>query len=141
MKSVKPGRGTSLQGLIGAIVAVIFGIFWTVMAFSLTQDLGGDFGGAGAFSWIFPCFGLIFIGLGIFQIIYHFINLKNKERMSIIDIVDSEEEHDPLEKALHPNEQGVQKDLVDKQKFSFCPYCGARLNDGFTFCPKCGKEL
>lgn len=26
-------------------------------------------------------------------------------------------------------------------KFTFCPYCGYKLNDEFAFCPKCGKRL
>ena len=32
MRSVKPGRGPSLQGAIGSIFAVVFGIFWMVSA-------------------------------------------------------------------------------------------------------------
>lgn len=38
MKSIKPGRGPSFQGVAGSIVAIVFGIFWTVMAFSITAD-------------------------------------------------------------------------------------------------------
>ena len=25
--------------------------------------------------------------------------------------------------------------------FRYCPYCGAKLGDGFTFCSQCGKKL
>ena len=28
-----------------------------------------------------------------------------------------------------------------EQKFSFCPYCGAKLNPDDVVCPNCGKEL
>ena len=35
MKHVKPGRGPSAMGAFGAIIAVIFGIFWTVSTASM----------------------------------------------------------------------------------------------------------
>ncbi|MBB3906537.1 hypothetical protein [Anoxybacteroides rupiense] len=38
MKSIKPGRGPSLQGFVGSITAVVFGIFWMGMVFSITRD-------------------------------------------------------------------------------------------------------
>ena len=25
--------------------------------------------------------------------------------------------------------------------FRYCPYCGAKLGDGFTFCSQCGRKL
>lgn len=28
-----------------------------------------------------------------------------------------------------------------KQKFSFCPYCGAKLKPDDAVCPNCGKKL
>ncbi|AEB74213.1 zinc ribbon domain-containing protein [Lentilactobacillus buchneri] len=28
-----------------------------------------------------------------------------------------------------------------KQKFSFCPYCGAKLKPDDVVCPNCGKKL
>ena len=55
MKHVKPGRGPSAMGAFGAIIAVIFGIFWTVSTASM---------GAPAF---FPIFGVLFIIIGIVQ--------------------------------------------------------------------------
>ena len=36
--SIKPGRGPSLAGMFGGVIGVLFGIFWTVMAFSMTRD-------------------------------------------------------------------------------------------------------
>nr|WP_231883454.1 MULTISPECIES: hypothetical protein [unclassified Anoxybacillus] len=38
IKNIKPGRGPSLQGFVGSIAAVVFGIFWMGMAFSITRD-------------------------------------------------------------------------------------------------------
>ena len=32
MRSIKPGRGSSLQGAIGSLFAVVFGIVWMVSA-------------------------------------------------------------------------------------------------------------
>ena len=46
MKSVKPGRGPSAMGAMGSVIAVIFGIFWTIAAASM--------GAPG----IFPLFGV-----------------------------------------------------------------------------------
>ena len=37
MKSIKPGRGPSMMSGIAGIGAVIFGIFWTIMAVSYTH--------------------------------------------------------------------------------------------------------
>ncbi len=39
MKSIKPGRGPSIQGFIGSIATILFGIFWTFMTFPLQKNL------------------------------------------------------------------------------------------------------
>jgi len=62
MKSVKPGRGPSMMGGVGAIGAGLFGIIWTFGAASM---------GAPGF---FVLFGIVFIGISIFSAVY---NLKN----------------------------------------------------------------
>ena len=72
------------MGALGSVVAIIFGIFWTIMAASM---------GAPVF---FPIFGVIFILLGVVQAVYHFKNATGEERFSEFDIVDSREEPDPL---------------------------------------------
>ena len=82
MKSVKRGRGPSfLSGIIGIGIA-LFGVFWTILAIA---------GGA----WFMAPFGLIFIGVAIFNTIYNFKNATGKNRYSEYDITDSEEEPDP----------------------------------------------
>ena len=62
MKSIKPGRGPSAMGAMGSIIAVIFGIFWTIAAASM----GAPF--------FFPLFGVLFIIMGIVQAVYNFKN-------------------------------------------------------------------
>ncbi|EMI15535.1 putative membrane protein [Rhodopirellula maiorica SM1] len=56
-----PTEGTAM---VGGIVAVVFGGFWTVMAFAITSR--SPFGMAK----IFPLFGLVFIAVGIFSAIH-----------------------------------------------------------------------
>ncbi|KIQ94207.1 hypothetical protein LH47_01690 [Anoxybacillus thermarum] len=124
MKSIKPGRGPSMQGFIGSIATILFGIFWMFMTFSITKE--SPIAGA----QIFPFFGLIIIGIGIFQAVYHYKNATGKERMSIVDIVDEHEEKDPLNELFG---------CSDKEKY--CSSCGTNIQANFRFCPSCGKEL
>lgn len=84
MKSVKPGRGPSAMGAVGAVVGVVFGIIWTVAAVSMGAPI------------FFPLFGLVFITIGIVQAVYNFINATGENRYSEYDIVDENEEPDPL---------------------------------------------
>ena len=89
MKSIKPGRGPSMMGGFGSVFSVIFGIFWTILAASMTR-------GAGLIGIIFPLFGVLFIIIGVFNAIYHFKNASGKNRYSAYDITDEDEEPDPL---------------------------------------------
>lgn len=132
MKSVKPGRGPSAMGAMGSVIAVVFGIFWTIMAASM---------GAPAF---FPIFGVLFIIVGVVQAIYHFKNATGENRYSEFDIVDSSEEPDPWDQRFGPDRETAASDAPHAEEtgdFRYCPYCGARLGSGFTFCGKCGKRL
>ena len=83
MKSIKPGRGPSKMGTVGAIAVAIFGVFWCVLA-----------GAMGA--WFMIPFGVIFVGFAIYSAIYNYHNATSEDRYSIVDIVDSDEESDPL---------------------------------------------
>lgn len=56
-----PGQASSL---FGGIFLVAFGIFWTVMASSITSSGFGP-GPGGGFSSFFPLFGVLFILFGI----------------------------------------------------------------------------
>ena len=57
MKHIKPGRGPSAMGGIGAVAAAVFGIFWTAIAPGFMK-----------------AFGVIFIVIAIAQAVYHFKN-------------------------------------------------------------------
>lgn len=123
MKSIKPGRGPSAMGAAGSLVAIVFGVFWTIMAYTITKDAPFPMVGI-----IFPAFGVLFIIMGIIQTIYHYKNATGKERMSLFDITDAKEESDPLNKHFG-------------KEISYCPYCGTKVTDEYQFCPKCGKQL
>lgn len=133
MKSIKPGRGPSMMGAAGSICAALFGIIWTLAAASM----GAPF--------FFPLFGLVFIGMGIVSAVYNFKNATGENRYSSFDIVDAQEEPDPLNQRFgtYDGHQSVGFDdhTADSEELSFCPYCGAKLGEDFAFCGKCGRQL
>ena len=131
MKSIKPGRGPSMMGGVGAVCSIVFGVFWTVLAASMTR-------GMGIIGVMFPLFGVLFIIIGIMNAVYHFKNAASENRYSAFDITDGDEEPDPLNgrfgSASAPNE-------APSAETHFCPYCGAPVQQDFAFCRKCGREL
>ena len=130
MKSIKPGRGPSMMGGIGSIVAVVFGIFWTITAVSMGAPV------------MFPLFGILFICMGVAQAIYNFKNATGKNRYSSFDIVDGQEEQDPLQQRFgDPPQERQPKASAMSDGDGFCPYCGNPVAGEFDFCPKCGKQL
>lgn len=132
MKSIKPGRGPSAMGAMGSAVAIIFGIFWTIMAGSMGAPI------------FFPLFGIIFIGIGIVQFIYNYKNATGKNRMSVYDITDEGEESDPFDNFVSREDEkksALKSEGISENKFNYCPYCGNGMGDGFKFCPSCGKEV
>ena len=137
MKSVKPGRGPSMMNAAGSAFAVCFGIIWTAIAFS-----------SGA-PFFFPLFGICFIGLAAAQAVYNYRNATRKNRYSEFDIVDENEEPDPLNERFTSG-IGRQKMIIEspavcnkeeETAVCFCPYCGAPAERDFEFCSKCGKRL
>lgn len=132
MKSIKPGRGPSMMGGFGAVFGIVFGIFWTVLAASMTQ-------GFGLVGVIFPLFGVLFIIIGVVNAVYNFKNATGKNRYSEFDITDDTEEPDPLNQ--HFGGQPKHTSDVPLTSGSFCPYCGAPVQNDFAFCRKCGKQL
>ncbi|MDD6045216.1 MAG: zinc ribbon domain-containing protein [Clostridia bacterium] len=125
MKSVKPGRGPSGMRAIGAVIAVVFGIFWTIAAASM---------GAPA---MFPLFGILFIIIGIVNAVYHFKNATGENRYSVYDITEEGEETDPLNARFGQQQQTYQSGTSVR----FCPYCGRNADSDYEFCPGCGKRL
>ncbi len=126
MKSIKPERGPSGLGFLSAVIAIIFGMIYIIIGFT------------------FPFFGIIFITVGIVQAVYYFHNLKDKNRFSIVDIVDSKEEGDSTDRWIS-NEAVMGDDKPLKKTkthdYSYCPYCKHKLDNDDKFCPNCGKEL
>lgn len=127
MKSVKPGRGPSMMSGVGSVAAIVFGVIWTLAAVAM----GAPF--------FFPLFGVVFIGIGVAQAVYHFRNATGENRYSSFDIVDDGEEPDPLEQRF--GAQRIQQPQESPCDAGFCPYCGARAAAGYEYCRKCGKKL
>lgn len=150
MKSIKPGRGLSALSAAGSIGAILFGVLWTIIAFSITRNAPFPMIGV-----VFPLFGVIFIIMGIVKAVYHYKNATGKNRMSILDITDANEEPDPLNKYFGSGNSHLPKgnqngehsktttssSAVRKYEGDFCPFCGNKVEDSFDFCPKCGKDI
>lgn len=137
MRSIKPGRGPSAMGAFGSLISVGFGIIWTIFAASFTADAGFPIN-------LFPLFGVLFIVAGIGQFLFNLKNTTSENRFSSFDVVDSDNEPDPLNerfgnhhRAKPYNSQTNQADGENE----FCPYCGKHIESDFEFCPKCGKTL
>ncbi len=75
--------------------AILFGICWTVMAYSLTRDAPFPLAGV-----VFPLFGVLFVLLGVAQLIFNLKNTVSKDRFTLLDIADADSEIDPLERAF-----------------------------------------
>lgn len=137
MRSIKPGRGPSAMGAAGSVIAIVFGIFWTILAFSITKNAPFPM-----VSTIFPLFGVLFIIVGIVQAVIHFKNATGRNRMSLFDIVDADEEPDPIARGRGPrNASGAIQGTDSEQTAGYCPYCGMALRSDYAYCPKCGKSL
>ncbi len=130
MKSIKPGRGPSKMGAVGSGFAVVFGVFWCILAAAMG-------------AWFMIPFGLIFIGFAAYSGLYNAHNATAEDRYSIVDIVDSEEEDDPYNvkygRRLDVIENAAEADFDEER--GFCPYCGKTVEGDYEFCPKCGKKL
>lgn len=138
MKSIKPGRGPSGISFVGSVIAVIFGVLWTIVAASITANLPYRIIGV-----IFPLFGVLFVIMGIVQAVYNYKNATGKDRYSLLDITDSNEEGDPSDRWIKDN---IDNEIIEQQEnlnidFNYCPYCGAQIMDEYVYCPKCGKGI
>ena len=135
MKSIKPGRGPSRQAAAGSVSSIIFGVIWTILAASMTGNLGG-------IGMIFPLFGLCFIGIGVYNAVYHYKNATSENRTSLMDIVDSEEEPDPWDQRNNTTASPRRSNPSNSPSSSiYCPWCGEQLERVYVFCPKCGRKL
>ena len=142
MTSVKPGRGPSFMGGMASIIAALFGLFWFFSARSMVSDFSGVGGPDIGPARVFPYFGLLFVVMAVVSAIYNIRNATAKNRHSVIDITDSEDEPDPLDPRFRV--QGGWPDQTDNDRdesLCYCPYCGQAVEEQFDFCPGCGKEL
>ena len=132
------------MGGIAGIGAAIFGVFWTIMAVQMGAPI------------FFAAFGVIFVVIAISGVVYNLRNATGEKRFSTFDIVDEEEEADPLNERFgqQPCSKRPDKDenrTVAEQELSeksagggennFCPYCGAPVKGTYTFFRKCGRRL
>lgn len=156
MKSIKPGRGPSAMSAFGGIIAALFGVFWTVTA----SRMGAPFP--------FPLFGILFIVMALAGIFYNYKNATGRNRMSLFDITNDNEEQDPFheyilnkDKKENPgihhdqnhdynngfehNHAGIDYESedagIDTETANYCPYCGKRIKKDYMYCPKCGRDI
>lgn len=140
MKSIKPGRGPSKMSFAGSIAAIVFGIFWTIMAFAITSGARGIGGFFSLVGIIFPLFGIVFVILGIVQAVYHYRNAHSKDRYSIFDITEDREEGDPSDPAYR--NRTAEPENFCSAPAAYCPYCGEPISGkDYRFCPHCGKSI
>lgn len=148
MKSIKPGRGPSAMEAVFGVFGILFGVFWTVLAASITQ-------GTGIIGIIFPLFGVCFVVLGVVRTAYSLRNAFGANRNSEYDITDEGEEPDPFD-PRNAHREDMYRDTASRPQPSdaaradrepappeggFCPYCGAPVQADYEFCRRCGKKL
>lgn len=131
------------MGGLGSLFAAVFGVIWTIAAANMGAPP------------IFLAFGVVFVVFGVIQAVYNFKNATGKDRYSSFDIVDSNEESDPLNDMFgrkpEDTDSGIERQFYETNEhnrqggeegeLSYCPFCGAPLGAGFEYCGKCGKKL
>ena len=71
-----PTKGSSL---VGGVVITVFGCFWTAMAVGITS-MAPSFGPFAIAKLVLPAFGLLFVGLGIYNSVSTFNKADKYER-------------------------------------------------------------
>ncbi len=124
MRSVKKGRGPSRRDAIMGVFGAVFGVFWTF----LTIRMGALF---------MTPFGLVFIGIAIYQAVHNFKNAKSENRETLYDI--TEDEQESFDGVYEINHKDYEIERDDDSKY--CPYCGNEVNAEYKYCNSCGKKL
>ncbi|MBP3647530.1 MAG: zinc-ribbon domain-containing protein [Clostridia bacterium] len=141
MKSIKPGRGPSMMGVVMGIVAALFGVLWIAGAMSMTSGMDSftfyEDPMMSAFDAIFPLFGVLFVIAAIAGVVYNYKNATGKNRYSEFDVVDGDEEPDPLNERFGEHKDGEK----ERHAGAFCPYCGNEIEGDHLYCDRCGKKL
>lgn len=111
-------RAGSAVQVVMSLFVILFGIFWTMTAYSITRN--NDF--IPFPFWIFGVFfviiGLIVLGSSIFGY-----------RIPIINSMKQSKDELPYQETPDYSNE-------------FCPFCGAPVESGsILFCRKCGKKI
>ena len=93
---------------VGGIIAVVFGIFWTIMAFTITREAKSisPNDATNIVAIVFPLFGVVFVIAGVVGIVYNIYNAAGKKRFSLFDITSSDEEADLFNELVHRSDNG-----------------------------------
>ena len=123
-----------MEGVVGLLVAGV-GVVWTFAAVAM---------GAG----FMAIFGVAFIAIALVNAFGGFYSATAKNRPSIVDIVDGEEEPDPLAARFAADDDADSSFSGDEARTPgsapvsrFCPYCGQGAAPEHRFCARCGKPL
>lgn len=101
--------------LIISMFAVLFAVFWTATAFSMTPFMG-----------IFGLFFIVMVGFNLFRGIEEYQHQNERyERMN------------KPESSINTYEYNS----TDEKTRPFCPFCGAKIKSDYEFCPKCGNRV
>ena len=110
-KEKKAGKKMTIGS---AVFALLFSIFWCLMAVSMG-------------AWFMLFFGVPFVGMMAYRL-YVLCQLSKE---------DKPRETEPWEKPDVP--QQPRQEMPSGK--GFCPYCGGSVQEGFAFCPNCGRRL
>jgi hypothetical protein len=142
MYSVKPGRGPSLLGAFGSAGVAVVALGMLVVGNAvMSRDAGGA---VAAFRIVWTLGTFVIFAMAAVGAVYNFVNFRNRNRMSTLDVTTGQEESDPIATMLGHDRAAGKARTPGAQRHiegDFCPYCGARLEKDFEFCPKCGKDV
>ena len=139
MKSIKGGREPSIVGAIAGFGVALAGIVFTI--FSVSSINSSSFGDNSGAAILFAVFGIVFVIIALSGAIHSLHNATAKNRPSILDITDGDEEPDPLNEYFHREYDMESTDSPAAKGGMYCPYCGKPVQADFAFCSHCGKEL
>lgn len=139
MKSIKGGREPSIVGAIAAFGMALIGIVFTVTAVSSINNSGFPENGGAA--TLFTVFGIVFVLIAVCSGIYELHNATARNRPSILDITDGNEEPDPLNEYFHGKYDVESTEGSAAHGSRFCPNCGKPVEADANFCSHCGREL
>ena len=108
--------GGSLINIVMSVFFLLFGIFWTTMAFSMGAPIA--------------IFGFLFIIVGIVLVVNSIRNIFRKNTPVQNQGYDGYRPVDPV----------IERDRTSPGR-GYCPYCGARIEGDYEYCRTCGKDL